>query len=1785
MEREEVAVVTERAKMPGDGGNEGMAKKTKTKAAEKWTTSRVKSDMPVIKDGQQVLACVTAVTYGQDIVFQRNFTSGGAKLQLKPDSGRGLAEAIVNAVGKTLHDIQNESLKDLMQVMKLRQQNSEEGEEGMNGGGENRESNLWSSVENDDEDALRGLHGDLQQAAQPRGRGRSAQDIGDDLEDGEHVMLSGIELRNADDVSRKYGIFRFALNNDEEATAKKILQVKNTAQTNCQLYKEILPLKPRSDTVGNPLETGVDTVQDDRCVSRKAAAVRTWLWLVGSIEGDNGDVTLDLGLDALMRRNRKRKGDMEAQELSTRPRKKFRQQHCTDKIYNPYQLVSSVWPTIEKESTVLTECYNDPDTVQMFHSKAGAVQSNSMFNNDLMKRLMPERFHMSHILDPVNSVADFREPQLDVQLQFPEQNNLANYFASSPDFPEDYSETYDRLLQEQITAKTDLTEQWEDIKAQYTESKNLANEIQYVLSTEGNDGFSESGTGSPGGVYVVEGTNYTAEELKVKSQEVLKKCKDLIRRERRKFLEIKEAEQPLEKYKTAVWNKTEEVNGQTRMFSPWRYGICFQNMPVQVMEQCFYQIPWSNYSHSASLFDKVHFGAYWELELSKDQQIAYSSKPRSANPANPQSRLHRKEYSSLHVRPSNGEAHAHFDEEEIQNQLDQISHLKHLPEELTEAESNQQPLRASQFVVQQCNDETYIEYFKTIDYSDSACNRFSRDKASVVDDWESVRDKVRAGTVPKYRFKPFHEVQGDMAVEYVQRYCTDADSDATVTEMMAHLTDPDTGLFGKAKDLLRFEVTMRMDASADFGDEMHQQLLQLFTVAKGTVYMQRPGAIMTHCVMDSCNPRATMRMNFLAVGPPGNGKSFLLDALKEVMPPSVLISVSGESAAAHKALKVDNTGGESRHEMPHTVAKIPGKGDGMNPGADSWKMRMSEGVCINDAGGCAQLEDGFTVHTSTREKRVCRKVQLWCVNSVNIDNEINTAVGDRMWIYNTAQLATKDNTAALQMACDSQAGKEIRDSDPLGLYFENWKLQNNSWCFLTHIMGLLGYYGKGTFTMDMTCFDIVFRAFNNMNRKRGLPDMSNRQAHRAKHLCESNAMQRINGRLFCMPHSAFGKNGRDFQIRDMFTDIRLLELRMVVTPADAFKAVISVMSTDRTDEVAIIMRAVAQLVLDESTFTYSRMFGDRIERENDRRFRGDANRIEDIENGRANVDLNVIKLPTERNEKGLIKLGKMIADKAKGVKFSPAMVVNVLRFMDQSTTWGSLEHLDYDVGFRVDRNEVITLLQCKANEQANHAANGQFKESVITNANLDKTYNIWKHKYHKPTQFNTSRSQKGAIFFPFENPACANIDSMDTTIQECTRNTKTFNFDTIKQHGYLTVATHLISLALTEGISEKAADELVKEVSSSHITSGYYLSPGIGMASIDPEFPNVADGYYIKNNPDKTVIYPNLKHVDSDNHQWLGGNVSERDEACASLVTCREPDKPVASVVAHGRVKEVMEHSNILTTVHTLFQADYDECIRIIGPGVLYSAFGTRFMKQITGENYDPCEAPRKRQERPHTSRDLLIALQQVLKAPPEEGGYLDFMRHLNPWKTGRDAVIARSPRAEEELKRIVNEVSLELMTLYQNCPYEGCLYERSLNSGDLGNYLRKVKKRSRDLTELLEKHPDAPNAPELQKKRKQIIEEQSYAKARVEGLHAKRQRLLKRRGIDPNKFNNILDERKKRNDRHGEFSPEGHVAWKRKVAKELLVWRKYINKALATDVEIPQEEYDRILKEIQEAQ
>ena len=58
-------------------------------------------------------------------------------------------------------------------------------------------------------------------------------------------------------------------------------------------------------------------------------------------------------------------------------------------------------------------------------------------------------------------------------------------------------------------------------------------------------------------------------------------------------------------------------------------------------------------------------------------------------------------------------------------------------------------------------------------------------------------------------------------------------------------------------------------------------------------------------------------------------------------------------------------------------------------------------------------------------------------------------------------------------------------------------------------------------------------------------------------------------------------------------------------------------------------------------------------------------------------------------------------------------------------------------------------------------------------------------------------------------------------------------------------------------------------------------------------------------------------------------------------------------------------------------------------------------------------------------------------------------------------------------------------------------------------------------------------------------------------------------RGLQPT-FKNYLQERARRNDRHGAHSSLGYIEWLREESKRLFVKRKLIHKEAANDIKIP---------------
>lgn len=1710
------------------------------KAGTPWHSNAVRNGkMPKLKSGEVIRGCVTCFLFDDDV-------ANGTCLRGRDNGdggGRFKAYLEMTSAGICMHKMQTTAGIQLGRIMGAAQllPSSEENQaEASDAPGD-----VWAWLDTGDEGALQ----DLQTPVEKRAKD-ARKKVTDVPADGdENVMLRGMdfaydELANANS-NENYGIFKIAIDHSEQDFAKKMLEVRDISNTRVELYHEPLLAKD---------------IQAEKAgvLPKNCLGMRAWLWLVGPAtvneeEDRLSDFSFDTGLDMRNKLNRNR--DIKAKKDTKKKEKE--ELHYTDTRTNIYHdWIRGVLPAVFGQKSRMTDFYRGSKVANAFKTKSGSVRKEiSMFNKELLQKVDRRAFHMTEIFDPMNKLTDFHQPAIAGLFQYEEQLDLGSYFSGSPDFPTDYLETKKRMLEEQATALAPLRAGQMAVKCAIGEHECIANRLKSVITETEPDEH---------GNFIVGNEELNIECITARISE----CEGNIHQLNDEFKcvcrSVVAAYKPLKTYLKSVWEKKDAAGN---LIPLWRHGINFNGMPEIVVSKCFWSIPFENFSSPSGLHHKGFWARHWEAQLRKEHTMRFSKKEFDKNRGSLDSRYLRVSYECLVGKEKRDEDAS--DDEDLRNELGDVSAYNR--EELTGSDM---------LFVEDQSEENISNYFKVTDHTETPLHRFGTATRADHDAFLEKRERARSGDIPAFAFVPFFKIQQKLMQDYTQRIICDPEMDRTVETVVGFLISPEAGVLGNEEDLQRVEMKERLDASADMGDEAHQLIMQFLNIAFETSFTHRPAMDCLHCCMDSLNPREIMRNHFFGWGAPGVGKSRFLHLFMKLLPKGMIEIVNSETPAAMLNMdpKDSQLIGVQGADEASQDWRADAKTQGLNIFLDRWKMRLSEGVSANDMGWCAKKENGELLRGVTKSKKLVRKAHVQFVNSENVVKDVNNAILDRCHVYHCMTIKMKERTAALIDAANITADIS---NDSENVYWKSMRSLVNPWCLMTHLMGVLGYFTKGSMKMDMHAFYVFFLNFNNANRKRGLPDMSNRQAHRAKLFAESIAWERITTRLFQTPHAVFGNdNSKGLTLSDLFTSIRLVELRMVVRPADAFKAVITVMHADRTDEVAHVLPALCKLVRERNDMLHSVMFGDRIIRSATKQIRGQGNLKDSIDNDHASVDLDYHKFRVT-GENGITKFCSEVAARTEGAKLTGTGVYNVLKFMEQSDTWGTMKHYPFDIAFLKSGAHYKTLLQCQKMQDDGDLVN------VVTNSNLDKIGDCWRNKHKTPMGHY---SGSGHEFYPFENRHI-----LDATMQESGEfsgtsanglmTKRSFMFETAKD-GYISISSKLLVLAQQQqgNLSHKAAEDLVREVSNSNMTSGLYAYTGIGMADVDTNAAHVLNCCRIDNDPEKLTIYPNLKHVDVSNHRWLCGENNMREEAYEAFATCIDPNKPLSSLRHHKRVEEIINEDPILSTAHTLFMADFDEAILLMGPGIIEDAFKTDYMKKIVGEDYDICFPPDNNQ---YKSSQLKRALRFVLNTPREQGGYLDFMRHCNPWLEGEATVIERTENAMYECERCIEEVTCELIAL-SKCKVEGQLYLNVINMGNHAAVKEELRDANNDLECAKEQYEEAERCGasgdtlsylegEVDTCNRKVNELRKWMYARMKDIEGVKHTVAQKRGIDLGKYNNIFHEQSVRNHRTGAFSPRGHRDWKRAEAKRLLVLRKHINGHLANDVVIPQHALDSV--------
>jgi hypothetical protein len=1497
----------------------------------------------------------------------------------------------------------------------------------------------------------------------------------------------------------------------------------------------------------------------DPILPRGVSGVRVWVWLVGP-NSLTGGISLDEGLDRGMAANRARVAKTNKEDSGPKRQnigKVKRKQHTIDFYTSVYtHLLRNVYQHYVGARCGLTKLWLSAHTRSLFKGADGNVNHKiSLLDENLVNYMKPNKLWITHIMDP--QIAITRECVRGADYHFMEQRNVDCYFAGH--FEDSYIQTKYELLQAEAEKLAPLYDKMNTKRDELEWSQLTLEELEHedmLLQTKILDDDSDTYTDDTMRRRLVRTSMdrcSTDIELKNEEMQAIK-------------LEIKEIRTPLSEF------LQEKLRDPTAPV--WRNGIKFNMMPQQVKKHAWYRVGMENFRHPSDVYNHSFFGYYYEQQLREIKKSVVMDDPIDVD--------------NGMLLPSIYHPDAGDCEKDHVDGMDRTDYT---------GEDTFTPLDSTHFEEDQ-GKEQIQQYLGSCNNKHTSLHEFQDDHADEFSIWKDSWASARDGKSNSKRFQGFYVQQRKMMKAYTDVYAQSPEYCTKAQAVVQHCMSPSTGFFyTNLDDAKYYVVDERLDATSELGDEVMQMIMCQFHVAFETAYLHRAGMVLLLCVVDASNPRKVMRVHFLGYGQRGNGKSRVGQVVEMICIPEFVGVVTKETKSAPFTNDKSSShvcGSKMWHEAPGAAFRTWTKGsEAGDDEVEQLKTEMSEMHFKIMTAYCVQAADGNMMRGRTELSMLAQQQLTWFSNTLNPIKDIRPALLDRLLYWCALTMTPEERTAAAINSTKTNDEKIIGKHDPLHVYTSSVSNFVHRWQMLVHFHGVMAYYAPGTFTPNANAHAVVFDAVNRVLKKRGHPEIGNRQSERAKRLAEQIMWARLTYRLFHTPYARWGPKATGFSFDDMWDQNRTLESRLVISFSDSYKAFSSIMHMDRNDEVNNVLQAIGRLIVEREDFTFSSMFGDRIEKQACGRRRDGTSMNNDIGTSSAVIDLDYVKFAVSKSDINYMRFCSDVSGKTRGIKLSTLQVQEIIEFMSTSDTWNRVTHHEYDVNFQDDDAITTTLsdaLMCDEEERGPHP--------LVTNNNLDRVGKKWRQEFGCPMTDN----MRGRYYFPWENPAALGPNDQPASM----RTTNTFVFE-IKEKGYIGVSLHLILLAMRKegGLNTKLENELLNELRDSHMTSRFYGSPGSGMAGINLDAPQVLDGAYVTNSTEKSSMFINHRHVSDRLHGFLGGGQTNKADECNQVAMCLQANKPITTQATIEQIENIMTVDPIYPTVYHLFSSDV-EGIQLVAEGLLIKAFEIpRCRQYINGisDSFDPTNpdvvdsTESKEYNPPHSSDDLKRALEELLEIPPNEGGYMDLVYHCNPWAT--ESHVIKGICKRDQFQRSKDELVFEVLCCYYS-KGEGTLYTKSLNLGGKSIWQKDLSKLNKQIDTLQEISDDLQNdivvdngpktkeamlielktlQDEIDDKKKQSENTSIWMQKRVNKEKSVLRTVMRDRGIQF-AHKSFLHERASRGDRQGAHSSLGYIEWLRAESKRLFVKRQLIHQQIITtgsnQIVIPEKDLKR---------
>mgnify|MGYP001235387431 CR=1 FL=1 len=1012
----------------------------------------------------------------------------------------------------------------------------------------------------------------------------------------------------------------------------------------------------------------------------------------------------------------------------------------------------------------------------------------SLLDPKLLSRLKPAKVLPTKIFEPFMAIQ--REPIRGADYHFEAQKQLDCYFAGAPMFPSDYKAEKERLLRAEREAlqvvyeKMQTTEQ--DLEQLELEVVDLDDQIR-ILQRGADEGDAADLAGM--------------ERRKLEVTDEISDLKHLINDYKAETQRIR---RPLTEYLAPIWR--DPVN------PVWKHGLNMRYMPTEVADNAFFRAGGENFAYPTDIYNHTFFGTYYQEQIRNPLPVENKDDPINIDGG---------ELIPVALHPDAG----NYEVDDVDG-MDRLLYC--------DGECEVEPMD-SQFFEEFQHDAAMHKYVQLTDNMYTKLHEFRDDFAHERDNFDHALKSRQDGVATGRKFEGYFQHQRKMLHAYVNVYAQDPEYCVRSASIVKHWMDPSTGIFYKSIGTAKcFSVDERLDATSELGDEALQMIMCFFHVAFETAFLHRAGVILLLVQSDSANPRKGMRSHFLGYGQRGNGKSRVGQVTEEVCTPGLVEVITkttrrGTLASDRSASAL--CGSDMWHEAPAAALKDWKKGsEAGDDEVEELKTRASEQRFVIVTAYMVKKEDGVPMRGLSKLKMLAQQQLTWFSNTLNPIKDIRPALLDRFLYWCALTMTPDERTAGAINAGKSHSEKELTSDEPLHVYSDSFKQFVHRWQMLVHFHGVLAYYAPGTLAPNAKAHAVVYDGMNRVLKRRGHPEMGNRQSDRAKKLAEQIMWARITYDMFHTPHALWGPRESGFQLDDLLDKNRSLESMLVISFSDSYKAFSSIMHMDRNDEVSNMLQAICRLFLERSDYNFSSMFGDKIEKsvlggKRGQSMHANVGLQDEIMNSPADIDLDYVKFAVPKNDRSFQKFCSDVSGKTEGIKLTTTQVHELIEFMCETDTWANVKHHEYDMLF-VEDGAVMTPLSEVRRQEKERGFSG-----MVTNENLDTISKKWRTQYNCPVSVH----QRGRFFFPYE---------MSRNKRPCdVRTTPSFKLTEIHEKGYIGVSLHLLMLTLNKenNIGRKIEDDLLQELADSHTVSRFYGSPGSGMVGINLRAPHVLE--------------------------------------------------------------------------------------------------------------------------------------------------------------------------------------------------------------------------------------------------------------------------------------------------------------------------------------------------------